>query len=164
MLTDNYYKLASMNVMGFASPAMDLTNYNKTNVAMTYSTTGVPEYLSLGSCDYRSAHYSSYGYILLGNGTTEPTREDYTMSGDILTTGKQQSASGTMEVMPDGYKTTRYLFVNNTGTEDFTVNEIGWFCKKGLLMDRTLLETPLIIPAGQTGKISYTIYFKYPTT
>lgn len=60
--------------------------------------------------------------------------------------------------------------MKNTSSADVTIREIGYYaCYDGntknsrVLLDRTLLDTPVTIPAGSIGQVVYTITFNYPT-
>ena len=99
------------------------------------------------------------------------------MSGELFTT---YTASYTDNIEQDDNGATRTIMytLTNTGTEDFTISEVGLFGAAYLkhkdyarylnyhvLFERTLLETPITIPAnGGVGQVTYTIRLDYPTT
>ena len=65
--------------------------------------------------------------------------------------------------------------LTNTGSEDFTISELGLvtyayitntngYCyENNFLLERTVLENPITIPAnGGVGQVTYTIRMDYP--
>lgn len=124
-----------------------------------------------------SAPNSSTGSgIVFGNGTKEVSFDDYALSGDIFTTFTETSAY-TISHDVDGLTVTTTATLTNTGTSDFTVSEVGLYgwhtaytnqtttsnsvCR--FMVERTLLDTPVTIPAGGIGQVTYTIRMNYPT-
>lgn len=109
------------------------------------------------------------GGVIFGSGTASPTVDDYTMAGELFATG---SVSANVERSFDdegAYWTATYT-ITNTGDEDFTVGEIGLYAnsnstnvKGPFLIERTVLETPITIPAGGVGLVTYNIRLVYPT-
>jgi hypothetical protein len=114
---------------------------------------------------------NSYGSIdnangvYFGDGDTPPTVDDYTLSGNVLTTGSA-TVKVTKNFDNDGITITGLYTITNTGDTDFTIREVGLFLNQGYnryLMERTVLDTPVTIPAGGIGQVTYTIRFNYPT-
>lgn len=117
--------------------------------------------------------YNSYGGVIFGTGTTSPTRDDYCLSGDIITTISTSSIGGFTK--DDDGLTGEYTYtVTNTGSSDITIGEIGLItstysntsytaAEYKFLVERTVLETPITIPAGGVGQITYTIRMNFPT-
>lgn len=126
----------------------------------------------------RSSSVSAPYGVVFGNGTDPESIDSYTMSGDILTkytatcTRTLTYADGQTEIKYD------YTITNNEDT-DFTISEIGllgyayqdykpstyshYYYYYNILFERTLLETPVTIPAGGVGQVSYTLRMNYPT-
>lgn len=107
--------------------------------------------------------------VMFGDGTAEVSKSDYKLSGNIIntitTSAKDQSTHNDGQVI----KSTVYT-ITNTGDNPITISEIGYFSNVGYdnsyictLVERTLLETPLTIPAGGIGQVVYTIRLDYPT-
>lgn len=102
--------------------------------------------------------------VCFGNGTTPPTENDHCMEGDLLT---NYGCSQTYEFSKDSITFT-YTITNN-GSDPFTISEVGLlgyayvgngnyrYYSSGILLDRTLLESPITIPAGGVGQLTYTI-------
>lgn len=107
--------------------------------------------------------------ILLGKGTTKATIDDVRLDSQI-TTGLSVSVSTSVD---DNYDRVLSLLVTNNSSEPITIGEIGmqgWvytgnnttssaYC----LVERTVLDNPVTIPAGGIGQVTYTIRFNYPT-
>lgn len=59
------------------------------------------------------------------------------------------------------------LTITNGNDTDVTINEIGlnlnYTGNWAFLVDRTVLDAPLTIPAGGIGQVTYTIRMNYPT-
>lgn len=114
--------------------------------------------LSSVSGDYNAA------CVVFGNGDTPPALGDYRLSGEIIRT---ISGSGMATVTNvDGVATYESLLtVVNTGEESVTIKEVGLTVMgiASVLIERTLLEEPITIPAGGVGQITYTIRMVYPT-
>ena len=114
--------------------------------------------------------------IAFGTGTTPPTFNDYKLSGELITNlsvsntvSKNQDGNGTIEF------TTVSLITNNNAT-DVTIGEVAYVHMNqscyptstsiitGYYMcERTVLDTPVTIPAGGIGQVTYTIRMNYPT-
>ena len=126
------------------------------------------------STTYETSNSGHRG-VVFGNGTAAESINDYTMSGDLFTT---YTSSYSMECIGDdtGLTKTCTFTLTNTGDE-FTISEVGLFgfayvshyssnnryYVYDILLDRTLLETPITIPAGGVGQVTYTIRMNYPT-
>lgn len=112
--------------------------------------------------------------VSFGTGNTPPSFDDYALSGDAVT-----SVSFTLmrqcEVDDNGCTLTCVYTITNTGSEDVTIGEVGiwgrydYYYSSGNrravypLIERTVLDTPVTIPAGGVGQVTYTIRMNYPT-
>ena len=109
-------------------------------------------------------------YFAFGDGDAAPTINDYYLSGNLIT-GIVSSISTVRK--PNGVE--KRFTVTNNNSNGITIKEIGYFGQSGwtsdigntsgsvLLLDRTVLDTPVTIPAGGVGQVVYTITFNYPT-
>ena len=127
--------------------------------------------------------YSDVGYsigargIWLGSGTTTPTEEDYNMPNQI-TSGISCSTSKTNGVDENGNAFSKYILtVTNTSGSAKTISEIAfaqgipaapsptgsvsWEC---VMLDHTLLDSPVTIAAGDVAVIEYTLKCALPTS
>lgn len=114
---------------------------------------------------YGTSEFSACG-VCFGSGTTPPTEDDYRMEGDLFTTYNYSQTSASNK------STMSYTYtITNTGTEDFTIREVGliasayakhssnyYYYSDCVLLERTVLESPITIPAnGGVGQITYTL-------
>lgn len=117
-----------------------------------------------------STSYNSDG-IWVGTGNTPSTENDYFLespvtSGCTGTTAKQSIYDATTNSIINRMIVT---ITNNTDS-DLIISEIGKTCvfdtastkggsvnygRKGVLIDRTILDSPITIPSGESGVIHY---------
>lgn len=108
------------------------------------------------------------GCIILGNGTTQgESPEDFRLESQITTNLSCDSVSVSRNTTVKTYTAT----FSNSGTSDITVTEIGYVSRipytysnwnyiyDDFLMDRTALETPITIPAGESRTVTYELSF-----
>lgn len=110
--------------------------------------------------------YNTNGGVIIGTGDTEPTFDDYKLSGDIISTFTYTS-SVTKRVDNEKATISVLYTITNTGTEAFTIREIalkmGESINTQFLIERSVLDTPVTIEPGGVGQVTYTITFTYPT-
>lgn len=114
--------------------------------------------------------YATYGGAVLGTGTTPPSLDDYRLSGDMITDFNYTSTVSIEEV-DGGVEYTAVYTITNAGADEFTIGEIGLFgttygsssASYAVLIERTVLDEPVTIPAGGVGQVTYTIRMEYPT-
>lgn len=118
--------------------------------------------------------WGGYG-LLFGTDNTPPTVDDYKLAGDVITncTYSMTRTSAIAEDGSEGTLTNVYTITNNNDAE-ITIGEIGLYSEQcwwtayntytsyPVLFERTALETPITIPAGGVGQITYTIKMNYP--
>lgn len=114
--------------------------------------------------------FQSYNYdgVVFGNGTTEPSVDDYWLSGDMITTMTYNVAEG-YDVNEDGSVVKKCTYtITNSGSEPITISEVGYLAEyspkdsaseTSVLLDHTLLEEPITIPAGGVGQVTYAVTF-----
>lgn len=157
MITRNWYILAKNQIY----------NYLFENRITT--TAGTASEISLSSNNNSTvAFYSTSSAVQLGNGSgivvgagnTPPTINDYKLENQI--TNGITSSIGFSE---NG----RVITITNTSADNITIKEIGFVGSAyksssgySCLIDRTLLETPLTIPAGGVGIITYNLSLQVP--
>lgn len=114
--------------------------------------------------------------VYIGTGDTEPTENDYCLKSPI-TSGVTGSATKT-NIYDSSTNTTKVritITVTNNGSESITIKEVAKVVsfdtasaiggvvtgnRRAIMVDRTLLETPVTIPAGEAGVIFYDfVYF-----
>lgn len=129
--------------------------------------------------DTNSIVSKSNGGVYFGSGNTPATIDDYKLSGDVIqniTTSyvensiyEEDGSAGTLSYT--------YTITNNNDTE-ITIGEVALFGEAYwqtasssnsatythffYLFERTALESPVTIPAGGVGQVTYTIRMNYP--
>lgn len=127
------------------------------------------EVLGFGKLGVVSTAKANKSSVYFGTGTTPPTMEDYFLSGDVIS-GISYNSAQDYTVDSDGsVKRTVLYTVTNANETDITIGEIGYaghlngspgcYC----MVERTVLDNPITIPAGGVGHITYTIRMNYPT-
>lgn len=189
MLTNNFKKILFKHVFGFSKTcesgsAPDSDDYYSDHPTLiSISGSNCPIDIGSGYSEYilrkiwnstvnslstlATTPTDGLGYIVLGNGTTEPTPEDYRLESQITTNLSCDSVSVSRNTTVKTYTAT----FSNSGTSDITVTEIGYVSRilytysnwnyiyDDFLMDRTVLETPITIPAGESRTVTYELSF-----
>lgn len=117
-----------------------------------------------------STYYGTATYgVFFGSGTTPPTINDYCMESVIATelTIAKPSAVSLNETDDYWEMSVTYGISTSSGK---TISEVGLFAaynkttdlSKSVMIDRTVLETPIVIPAGQSKQVTYTIRLNKP--
>lgn len=110
-----------------------------------------------------------------GTGDTPPTEDDYTLESVITSgiTAGAPTASTEFDSVNNRYIRRLTYTINNVSDSDITIKEVGTYrgiayastlgatgsSTKILLVDRTVLDTPLTIPAGEAGVLRYDFVF-----
>lgn len=118
--------------------------------------------------------------VAFGTGTTAPTENDYTIES-IISSGLTLSSTPSKQYYFDSENDKYYVYydftlANNTES-DISISEVCLFATiypgdtKGvtpstsvynnfsILIDRTVLETPIVIPAGESGVVRYSMEY-----
>lgn len=107
--------------------------------------------------------------IYLGSGDTAPTEADYTLASPITSGLSITSSSGGTSTIDDQL-VRRYTFaVYNTSEETITIRELGacsqmaYGSKKYYLtlLDRTVLDEPVVLAPGESAAITYKVYHNF---
>lgn len=112
---------------------------------------------------------SSQGtYVQVGTGTTAPTEDDY----DLETLNTDIVCDSIISAFTSNKTKTYTATLSNPTANDIQVTEIGLFVvasictdsssstsNRQILLDRTVLSTPISIPAGESKSITYEIVF-----
>ena len=106
--------------------------------------------------------------IIIGTGNSQATIDDYCMSGNIINTFNYSVAIDYVKNDNEMVITAIYT-ITNTGSESFTIGEIGMYSINKLssnntnriLFERTALDSPITIEAGGVGQLTYTITVPY---
>lgn len=116
--------------------------------------------------------------VVFGTGTTAPTENDYKLSGDAIAGLSNSNITMNEEATYDdsGAAITVVYTISNTTGAEITIGEVGLldtlktkessvYAEKyhTILWERTVLGSPVTIPAGGVGQVTYTIRMNYPT-
>lgn len=115
--------------------------------------------------------------IIVGSGTTTPTVDDYSLESMItsgITGSIPANPTYTFDSTNNQYVVSKDITIANTGSEAITISEIGILGKvyygaskgatvgttnKYVLIDRTVLNEAVTIPAGESGVVRYEIRY-----
>lgn len=164
MFTKNWYKLLS-NAFADKHNLLSLTNSAGSSVKYDseYSMQGNIAFVDILNDGIQTTATSG---VHIGTGTTLPTVDDYCLSGDRITTFTNSNAI-TTEANDNAFVITTLYTITNTADTAITIGEIGVFGYTGnnnaVLLEHTVLESPITIEAGGVGQVTYTIRFNYPT-
>lgn len=129
---------------------------------------------------FPSSAASNHFGVVFGDGSVEPTLDDYKLSGTILL-ASDASATGTcVSTMNsdtgEASLTGTYTITNKRDT-DIVIREVGIMLNvKGastatgsasnsyFMVERTLLDEPVTISPGGFGQVVYTVKMNFPTT
>lgn len=107
---------------------------------------------------------NSTTYIKCGTGTTAATEDDYIL--ESVATGL--NCDSVVTAIGSNYSKTYTAIFSNITNADIIVTEIGFFINyptnggstvDWFLLDRTVLSTPITIPAGESKSITYELGF-----
>lgn len=185
MFTNNFKKLMFSFLFGNKSTSSDTndapseftslpTLRSLNNYSCTISSRSGYTYLQSMWCCARNALGTinrtgtmGNGYLMLGTGTTAPTEDDYRLESPITTNLSCDSVSVSRTSLTKTYTAT----FTNSGSSDITVTEVGFIVyilynytntderSDHFLMDRTVLDTPITIPAGESRTVTYELSF-----
>ena len=170
MLTRNWYKAISNSLDNTTKAVfknLNGANYtaDRAHCYFAANSNTVVTNVALGSV---RDDFKTYGGVIFGTGTTPPSIDDYTISGDIIT-GLNSSAVFDTSFDDAGRTVTTTYTLTNTNDEAVTIGEIASVMGAGssssyaILLERTVLESPITIEPGGVGQVTYTIRMNYPT-
>ena len=105
--------------------------------------------------------------VSFGTGTTPPTVSDYEIESILDSSKISVAAPGAVSFSrTDTYDEYSVTFgITNKTAAAITISEVGLTAMPVsgtyALVDRTVLDAPVTIPAGQSKQITYTIRFNY---
>lgn len=104
---------------------------------------------------------TGYEGTRFGSGTTPPTGNDYRLENDIGESITVATPSAVSVTETDTYIEYSATF-GVTAKETVNISEVGLFMGSFIMVERTVLDTPITIPAGQSKPITYAIRMNYP--
>ena len=170
MLTNNFYSVLAQNMIGTVKPDSIKTTSGALGKINNAGGSYLPFFIS-GSNNkvdlsiVNQNYSSSKGGVVFGDGNTPATAEDYKLAGNII---KGFTAIANLaHSIDNGVAQVVATYTINASSE-VTIKEIVAFAYTGggnsaYIVDRTVLDTPVTIPAGGIGQVVYTITFNYPT-
>ena len=168
MLTNNFYSVLAQNMIGYVK--LDSIKTVSGSLARIPNAGGAYTPFFVSGYDYKvdlsqvnQAYGSSKGGVVFGDGDTPATAEDYKLAGNII---KGFTAIANLSSsINDGLAQIIATYTINASSE-VTIKEIAAFADSrngSYIVDRTVLDTPVTIPAGGIGQVEYTITFNLPT-
>ena len=129
--------------------------------------------LLLGASTIGNAYDSTNGNataVIFGDGSTPPTANDYKFAGSVISNLKFLSSPLDLTDQNDVITQKRIFTITNNNANAITISEVGITCNifqytqdARFIVERTVLDTPVTIPAGGIGQVVYTITFNLPT-
>ena len=175
MFTKNWYKALAVEMSRVNDTFQSVTGVTQNLYASNYLYffNYDKEFPSYPTIHKVQTTLGSNGGVVFGTGNTHPTIDDTTLSGNLIS-GFSYSKSVTTERGADGVTFTALYTVTNNNAEAITISEVAIIAnltqqntstdtKFKALVERTVLDTPVTIPAGGIGQVVYTITFNYPT-
>lgn len=159
---------------------------NNTNIAVktcsgsegNYNSSYWVGFLQMGAGSGGQSYYAnlytvktSYGGgVIFGTGSEPPAVDDYNLSGDIVT-GIAVSVVLSKSYDDNGAAIEALYTLTNNGAEPKTISEVGLFGQlkssggttNTVLLERTVLDSPVTIEPSGVGQVKYTIHIDYPT-
>lgn len=178
MFTLNWYRALTYGFSTtFIASKSGMTNFNGTAVSgQSNSCCNVQLNTKANYCPYmgRLSTIANIGYpetgVIIGSGTTPPTVNDYKLENRIVSSNISSSAVVTSWIPATGVRLVSKITIVNNGSTAVTIGEVGLCTNNGAsgdayccLIERTVLDSPVTIPAGGVGQITYTVEMIYPT-
>lgn len=168
MLTKNFYSYirATMQWTTATFTVVDGTSDGK-NLTQLSSSNCLPPFKAMTTFTSSAVARG----VTFGTGTTAPTVNDYCLESPITSGLTVTTPSAVTYSMTDEYEEYSATF-GVTASSTVTISEIGLKCntywysatdQKVVLIDRTVLDEPIVINAGQAKQLTYTIRMNYPT-
>lgn len=175
MFTQNYINMKEAEFLGKSKGiVIDYTGAEK-SFYFTHTGNGSTNLRDIGyMLPYWVINPTNGGGLCIGKGATPPSRADYrleeyfpenTYTVKIINVTEKDTENGKYSFISD-------LTVRNTGDTEMTIREIGIFTRLLIatgnyeayataLMERTVLDEPVTIPAGESRLITYKLVFNH---
>ena len=113
---------------------------------------------------------SSVLTVIFGDGSTPATANDYKFAGSIISNLNVLVSPLDLTAQNDVITQKRIFTITNNNANAITISEVGITCNifqytqdARFIVERTVLDAPVTIPAGGIGQVEYTITCNYPT-
>lgn len=185
MFTNNYYKAVLPSKL--LNRSYQFSDIEPAWAAMSEHIYGSSVYCSENIENLLKQRLSKFAYgtgnvgtgYCFGSGNTPATVNDTTLSGDFIDTSSYNVSVSVNKDNSTQYMTnfeTLYT-ITNISSEDITIGEVALcyymqgrktsnasMCYCPWIIERTALETPITIPAGGVGQVTYTICVNHSPT
>ena len=110
----------------------------------------------------------NYSGVVFGTGNTAPEASDYKLAGEIVSTISHGIVVN-YSMDDSGFSVTATYTITNTGSETITIREVGLVASGGnnaaskVLVERTVLDSPVTIEPAGVGQVVYTIKMNFPS-
>lgn len=164
MLVDNFYNLVRMGMLFGAGYPIKLVNTSgsKIDFQTSYATPDAPFALKVFLGFYPDYLYTSRpdsywkaSGISVGSGTGAAMATDYWLEKQI-TSGITGSIITNENTIDSSGNCFGEVTINIVAQSNIVIGELGW-STGWFLLDRTVLDTPISLSAGQTASIKYRI-------
>ena len=169
MFTDNYIKYRQMLFFNRNTTyPMYFTSITGDSVGAYFeysNTSDIGMYMHQGFCGEPN------GGVYFGSGSTPATRADYNLES-VITSGLTITNPSAPALTSEGegkYVVQSPFTVHNNSDAEIVIREIGYFGvvspqsgayhRQIVLFERTVLDEPIVIPAGQGKLVTYKIVF-----
>ena len=164
MLTKNFYSYMR-GAFSAAGKEIPFVKTDGTTTNLRYSNNFAP----FTVMNKWSVDNNGFG-VSFGKGTTPATMSDYSiesgLDGTQISVSYPNSVSYSRGDTFDEYSVS--FGITNITSDAITISEVGLIVgvnsgssENKVLVDRTVLDAPVTIPAGQSKQITYTIRFNY---
>lgn len=164
MITKNWYSVFAASFMGARSTDYEYVDCSGTTRQTNGSASNMTglSFDNVGNINTNTSPSSSG--ITFGTGTVTPTANDYWLSGNVVSTLSLLSQTSDKVVSGSKWTQKKIFVVKNTGSSAVTITEVCWHGTVGwqVMFDRTLLDSPVTIPAGGQGVVTYTVALDLP--
>ncbi len=135
------------------------------DISDSYTTTVMVYYINLLNSMSKTGSSNTL-YMMVGTGTREATENDF----DLETINTLLTCDSVVVNRSANYTKIYTAVFSNTASNDITITEVGLYgnmvyqhCGTAtyddFLLDRTVLSTPITIPAGESKAITYELGF-----
>ena len=162
MLLNNFYDIVRMGMLygasGYPIKLVDSYGADRDFQLSSYNASSVKEFISfIPGWFYvtRPTKYNNSSGISIGSGTGAAKVTDYWLEKQI-TSGITCSIVQTDDIIDSSGNYFGEVVLNIIATSNVVIGELGW-SSACFLLDRTVLDTPISLSAGQTASIKYRI-------
>lgn len=178
MLTNNFYKTlwdefvyGRVSINDLMSTGGEVKELGRTGYDIMYPLYYLEGVFSPSTDQTSSEGTNGYGGLIIGDGNTPPTIDDYKLENQITSGFSYRLSYPTDNAdVVSARKFILNLSVTNTSSDNLTIREIGYirssqamdYSWNHYLMDRTVFDTPVVIAPGATKTFEYRLNMPRP--